>query len=107
MARLDPLIESLLCENGSELHFESGSGVRLTLPSGPVMPIEKPLSTKQILASIAELAPASARAAIEANREASSFPYAHAKGTVTITVQPEGDRVIVRMAPKKDTEPAK
>ena len=99
MPRLDPLIESLLCENGTELRFETGAGVRLALPAGTILPIEKPLSTKQILASIAELAPAGVAGTLAANRDPVTFPYRHPKGSVMVTVRPDGDRVLVMLSP--------
>ncbi len=57
MARLDPLIERLFAEPGSELSLETGQGAALSTSRGPQLLIKQPLTTPQIVGALAEILP--------------------------------------------------
>jgi twitching motility protein PilT len=98
MARIDPLIESLLGEGGASLTLRTGHGVALALATTTVHPIKKPLSTQQIRASLIELATPESAAEISSGA-AARFRYRHPKGAVDVVVTPEGDGVRAVITP--------
>jgi twitching motility protein PilT len=57
MARLDPLIDRLYAEPGSELSLETGQGAVLASARGPKLLIKQPLTTPQIVGALAEILP--------------------------------------------------
>jgi twitching motility protein PilT len=103
MARIDPLIESLLGEGGTSLTLQTGHGVALALATTTVHPIKKPLSTQQIRASLIELATPESAAEISSGA-AARFRYRHPKGAVDVVVTPEGDGVRAVITPAAAAE---
>jgi twitching motility protein PilT len=57
MARLDPLIDRLFSDPGSELSLETGQGAVLASPRGPQLLIKQPLTTAQIVGALTEILP--------------------------------------------------
>ncbi len=57
MARLDPLIDRLFAEPGSELSLETGQGACLASPRGSQLLIKQPLTTPQIVGALTEILP--------------------------------------------------
>jgi len=99
VARLDPLIETLLCESGIELRLETGAAAQLALKAGVVSPVRKVLSTEQIRTFAAELAPEAVSPQVRDGAAHVSFSYTHPKGTVLVDVRPDGDRILVLVLP--------
>jgi twitching motility protein PilT len=57
MARLDPLIDRLFSDTGSELSLETGQGALLSSPRGSQLLIKQPLTTPQIVGALTEILP--------------------------------------------------
>ncbi len=57
MARLDPLIDRLFSDPGSELSLETGQGAVLASPRGQQLLIKQPLTTAQIVGALTEILP--------------------------------------------------
>ncbi len=83
MAKIDSIIERLFRESATEMLFESGAGVRINGAQGVVEVVKQPLSTQQIIAAFAEIAPEDLRPLFPAEG-AIEFPYAAARGTVMV-----------------------
>ncbi|HEX4801892.1 MAG TPA: type IV pilus twitching motility protein PilT [Myxococcaceae bacterium] len=83
MAKIDSIIERLFRESATEMIFESGAGVRISGAQGVVEVVKQPLSTSQIIAAFAEIAPEDLRPLFPAEG-ATEFPYAATRGMVNV-----------------------
>jgi twitching motility protein PilT len=89
MARLDPLIERLIAEPGSELSLETGQGAILAGPRGPQLLIKQPLTTQQIVGALTEILPEDLRPGFP-RAGATVFNYLAPAGAVEVRFELSG-----------------
>ncbi len=99
MARLDPIIERLFKEQGSEASFESGTPGVLRTASGDKALFKLALTTPQIVTAFSEIAPADMRATFP-SEGASQFAYASALGAVQIRFEKNNGGIKATILPK-------
>jgi len=92
VARIDPLIDLLMKEPGSELVMETGSAAMLKSASGSRPLIRQQLTTPQIVSACAEVVPPESRDDFPGDFD-SEFRYAGPYGAVRLRFEPLGDRV--------------
>src|ERR1700722_10423214 len=99
MARLDPIIERIFKEQGSEASFESGTPGVLRTATGDKALFKLALTTPQIVTAFSEIAPQEMRATFPPEG-ASQFAYNSALGTVQIRVEKQNGSIIAKIVPK-------
>ena len=112
MARLDPYIDLLFKEPGSELVMETGAGALLRSGSGSRPVLRQALTSAQIVGAFNELVPPEMKSAFPGQGPL-SFRYLAPAGEVTVRFEAGRDRVSALVAPaQKDarvrpSEPAR
>ncbi|HSP19414.1 MAG TPA: PilT/PilU family type 4a pilus ATPase [Myxococcaceae bacterium] len=92
MARLDPIFERLLREQGIELVFETGAPALMRTASGSVPVLRQQLTAQQIAGVFAELAPSDMRSTFPAPGR-TSFEYGAPAGRVAVLFERNGAQV--------------
>src|SRR4051794_22719461 len=98
MARLDPFIELLYREKADVLLLETGQPAVLVTGDQVRAAMQRPLSTSQIAAACAELAPGYLRETFSVFEE-SDFQYQAPGGGVRIRVEPQAEGVRATFEP--------
>jgi twitching motility protein PilT len=101
MARLDPLIDRLFSDPGSELSLETGQGAVLSSPRGPQLLIKQPLTTPQIVGALTEILPEDLRPGFPRPGQ-TAFNYLAPGGPVEVRFELAGAMAraqVVRRAP--------
>ncbi|HLL53175.1 MAG TPA: type IV pilus twitching motility protein PilT [Myxococcaceae bacterium] len=98
MPRLDPVIDKLFKEAGTELVIETGSGAFVRTQIGLSAVIKQPLSTPQIIGAFSEIVPDDMRSGFP-GPGITNFPYASPAGPVMIRFENGGKSVKVQVTP--------
>ena len=98
MARLDPYIDLLFKEPGSELVMETGAGALLRSGSGSRPVLRQALTSAQIVGAFNELVPPEMKGAFPGQGPL-SFRYLAPAGEVTVRFEAGPDRVSALVAP--------
>ncbi|MBK9516718.1 MAG: type IV pilus twitching motility protein PilT [Anaeromyxobacter sp.] len=89
MSRLDPLIDRLYAEPGSELSLVTGQGASLSTPRGDQLLIKQPLTTPQIVGALTEILPEDLRPGFP-QPGPTTFNYLAPAGAVEVRFALEG-----------------
>ncbi|MGZ6098388.1 MAG: type IV pilus twitching motility protein PilT [Myxococcaceae bacterium] len=92
MARLDPIFERLIREQGTEVVFETGAPALMRTSSGPVPVLRQQLTAQQIAGVFAELAPSEMRSSFPAPGT-TRFEYGAPAGRVAVIFERNGGQV--------------
>jgi len=105
VARLDPIFERLIREQGVELVFETGAPAVMRTSSGSVPVLRQQLTAQQIAGVFAELAPTQIRSNFPAPGT-TTFEYGAPAGRVAVVFERNGGQVraTVKAGGKKEEE---
>ena len=100
MARLDPIFERLIREQGTELVFDTGAPALMRTGSGDVPVLRQQLTAQQIAGVFAELAPSEMRNSFPAPGT-TRFEYGAPAGRVAVVFERNGAQVRAMVRPAR------